>query len=97
MSHNSVFVEVEFYLFIVFSVILPAVLYGYMMWKKTISRKTVLLFGVVLIMVSGMGVFLLQRLKEIALTSPLFLTIIFLPRRFPGRFISCLLFTQALV
>jgi len=36
------------------------------MWKRVISRHTVLLFAVILIMLSGVDVFLLQRLKAMA-------------------------------
>ena len=69
MEH-SVFVEVEFFLLIIFSLILPAGIYGYMMWKKTISRISVLMFGVMLIAIAGASVYLLQILKIIAKNSP---------------------------
>jgi hypothetical protein len=68
--NNTAFVEVEFFLLIFFSLILPVCLYGYLMWKKAISRITVLLFGITLIMISGVDVFLLQRLAGIAKASP---------------------------
>jgi hypothetical protein len=75
---DSVFVETEFFVLILFSVVLPACLYAYMMWKQAISRRTVLLFGIILIAISGTGIFLLQRLAEIARTSPsLFDNVIF--------------------
>jgi hypothetical protein len=67
---QSVFVEGEFFALIVFSLILPVCLYGYMLWKRAISRKTVLLFGVSLIAISGVNIFLLQRLAQIAKDSP---------------------------
>jgi len=44
---NSVFVEAEFFLLIVLSLVLPVSIYGYMMWKQAISRKTVLAFSIV--------------------------------------------------
>jgi hypothetical protein len=68
--NNTAFVEVEFFLLILFSLVLPVGLYGYLMWKKALSRITVLLFGIVLIIISGVDVFLLQRLESIAKTSP---------------------------
>lgn len=68
--HESVFLETEFFLLVVFSLILPVGIYAYMMWKSVISRKTVLLFGVILIGLSGVDVFLLQRLTELAKNSP---------------------------
>jgi len=41
-----------------------------MMWRKAISRKVVLLFGVVLITISGINVVLLQRLSDMATKTP---------------------------
>ena len=64
--NKTVFVEFDFFALIIFSLILPVALYGYMMWKRVISRHTVLLFAVILIMLSGVDVFLLQRLKLMA-------------------------------
>jgi hypothetical protein len=70
---SSVFVEAEFFLLIIFSFILPAGIYGYMIRKKAMSRKIVLILGLTLIGISGVSVFLLQRLKTIANSSPSFL------------------------
>jgi hypothetical protein len=66
---QSVFLESEFLLLILFSLILPVAIYGYLMWKKAISRKTVLFFGVILILISGANVFILQHLAEMAKAS----------------------------
>jgi hypothetical protein len=63
---ESVFVEIQFFVLVVFSLILPISIYAYMMWKKAISRKTVLLFGVLLIVVAGINVILLQHLSVMA-------------------------------
>lgn len=68
--NNSAFAEVEFFLLIICAVILPISIYGYMMWKRAISRKTVLFFGIVLIAISGVSVYLLQRLSDMAKSSP---------------------------
>jgi len=67
---ESVFFEVEFVALIVFSLILPVSIYGYMMWKRVISRKAVLLFGAILIGISGVDIFLMQRLAGMAKNSP---------------------------
>lgn len=67
---DSVFVEFEFFLLTACSPFLPISTYGYMMWKKAISRKTVFLFAVILIVISGVNVVLLQRLAEMAKMSP---------------------------
>ena len=66
---NSVFVEIEFFLLILVSIVLPVSLYGYMMWKSAISRRTVLLLGVVLVVIAGANVYLLQRLNIMAKAS----------------------------
>lgn len=41
-----------------------------MMWRRAISRKVVLLFGVILITISGINVVLLQSLSERAPKTP---------------------------
>ncbi|HTN93369.1 MAG TPA: hypothetical protein VMJ33_02190 [Gallionella sp.] len=68
--NNTAFAEMEFFLLLIFSLILPASIYAYMMWKKAISRKSVLGFGLLLIAIAGICVYLLQRLNVIAKTSP---------------------------
>lgn len=66
---NSIFFEVEFLLLVLFTLIFPASIYGYMMWKKMISRLSVLMFGILLIVISGISIFLLQRLNTLAKSS----------------------------
>lgn len=68
--HESIFMEIEFVLLILFSLILPIGIYAYMMWKRAISRKTVFLLAIILIVLSGIDVFLLQLLKGMAERSP---------------------------
>jgi hypothetical protein len=68
--HESVFVKSEFFTFVLVAFILPVGVYGYLMWKKAISRKTVFLFGLLLIAIAGFGVVLLQTLAGIARLSP---------------------------
>ena len=67
--NNSVFVELEFFLLIFSTFVIPIGIYSYMMWKKSISRKVVLLFGAILIVVSGANIFLLQLLSVMAKSS----------------------------
>jgi hypothetical protein len=64
--NDSIFVEKEFFLLIVVSIILPVGLYAFMMAKKALSRASVLLFGVILVVISGANVVLLQRLAAMA-------------------------------
>jgi hypothetical protein len=67
---DSVFIDVEFFLLMLFSVILPVGMYGYMMWKRAVSRKTVLLFAFMLVAKSVVTIFLLQRLAIMAKSTP---------------------------
>ena len=69
----SAFLEVEFFALVLFSVVLPGCIYAYMMWKDAISHLAVLLFGLSLLAISGIDVFLLQRLAVLARNSPSFL------------------------
>jgi hypothetical protein len=64
--NDSIFVEKEFFLLIVVSIVLPVGLYAFMMAKKALSRASVLLFGVILVVISGANVVLLQRLASMA-------------------------------
>lgn len=66
----SLFVESEFILLLISVIIVPIALYGIMMWKKSISRITVLLFAVTLIVIAGGNVFLLQLLRKMASATP---------------------------
>lgn len=68
MSH-SVFVEAEFYLLLVFSVLLPVALYACIMHKRAITRSAVALLGLALLAISGVDIFLLRRLEIMAKNS----------------------------
>lgn len=94
---NSVFVEVEFFLLTFCSLILPVSIYGYMMWKKAISRKTVFLFAGTLTVISGINVFLLQRLAKWRSCRRRYLTIKSSHQKFPSHFIFYPQFLQASV
>ena len=63
---ESVFLEKEFLLLVVFSLLFPALIYGTMWFRRAISRSTILLFGFVLIALSGMDIYLLQILSNMA-------------------------------
>jgi hypothetical protein len=66
---GNVFIQIDFLALIIFSFLLPVGIYAYMMWKKAISRIIVLLLGIILIVISGVDVFLLQHLTRTAETS----------------------------
>ena len=66
----SVFVEVRFWLLVIFSLVLPAGIYGVLLASRSISSRAVLVFGLALVLVAGVDVYLLQSLSSLAKTSP---------------------------
>ena len=66
---QTVFVEVQFWLLVLFSVIVPVAIYFGLLRRRNISRNTVLVFGVVLLLISGVDIYLLQVLSKMAKTS----------------------------
>ena len=68
--HATIFTELRFWLLIAFSIVVPSWIYIALLRKRAISRATVLVFGLVLIAISGLDVYLLQSLANAAGTSP---------------------------
>lgn len=66
---DSVFFEVEFALLLLFSFVVPAVVYFQLYRKTSISRLTVLLFAMSLVTMAGVDAALLTRLQAMAQTS----------------------------
>ena len=66
----SVFVEVRFWLLVIFSLVLPAGIYGVLLRSRSISSLAVLVFGVALVLIAGVDVYLLQSLASLAKTTP---------------------------
>ena len=64
--NQSVFVELRFWLLVVFSVAVPAGIYGALLVTRSISRFAVLWFGVALVLIAGVDVYLLQTLATLA-------------------------------
>lgn len=65
---NSVFLEKEFIALIAFSIACPVLIYFAIWHKRTISRTSVVLFGVALIVLAGLDVFFLRILSEMTNT-----------------------------
>ena len=63
---NSVFLEKEFLLLVIFSLLVPGVIYRTMWLTRAMSGKAVLIFGLVLIILAGVDIFLLQSLANMA-------------------------------
>ena len=69
---TSVFAESAFWLLVVFSAVVPIVIYGVLLVKRAVSRSTVLILGLALVVIAGADVYLLQKLATAAkLTSSL--------------------------
>lgn len=66
----SVFVELKFWLLLIFSLVIPFAIYGALLAKRAISRTSILFFGTLMVIISGIDVYLLKQLSSIAQTSP---------------------------
>ena len=69
MMVQTVFVEVQFWLLVLFSIVVPVLIYAGLLKRRNISRNTVLVFGMVLLLISGVDIYLLQVLSKMAKTS----------------------------
>jgi hypothetical protein len=67
---QSVFLELDFYVLIAVSLLLPAAIYAYMMWKRALSRLAVFCFGLSLIVLAGVNVVVLRHLSELTRKTP---------------------------
>ena len=68
--HDSLFMELGFWLLVACSLLGPAVVFGVMLWKRALARSLVLLFGLVLIVLAGVDVVSLQWLASWARGTP---------------------------
>ena len=66
----SVFEETEFWIMVGISVVLPFVIYGVLIAKQAISRKTVLALGFALVAIAAVNVYFLQRMATKASITP---------------------------
>src|SRR4249920_3658127 len=66
----TVFGETRFWLLVVFSMVLPIAIYAALLLKRAISPLTVLLFGLVLVAIAGIDVYVLQSLSAAAKLTP---------------------------
>ncbi|MDP4073339.1 hypothetical protein [Acidovorax sp. A1169] len=66
----SVFVELRFWVLVAFSLVLPAGIYAALLRTRAISRLAVLGFGIALVLIAGVDVYLLQSLAALARHTP---------------------------
>lgn len=69
MANDSVFLKIEFFLLVIFSLVLPVAIYTFLLLRNAISRRTVFALALLLIALSGIDLVLLRRLQEMALQS----------------------------
>ncbi len=63
---DSIFLELQFWLLVLCSVIFPVLVYAGLMRLPRVSRIAVLCFGLFLVLLSGVDVVLLQRIAFLA-------------------------------
>ena len=66
----SVFLELRFWLLVGFSLVLPVGIYALLLVTRSISRWAVLGFGVALVLIAGVDVYLLQSIAAQAKSTP---------------------------
>ena len=67
---QTVFVELEFWLLIVFSIVVPPLIIWGLLAVRRISRGHVLMVGLLLVVMAGFDVYLLQTLKRKSAQTP---------------------------
>ncbi len=67
---SSVFIEAYFWILVVCSLVVPVLIYFALLFKRAISRAAILVLGLTLVAISGVDVFLLQRLQSMSKLSP---------------------------
>jgi hypothetical protein len=68
--NNSVFAELGFWLMTAVSVVLPFLIYALLLMKRSVSRASVLLLGLALVVIAGFGLWFLQYLQLEARATP---------------------------
>lgn len=68
--NQSVFVEFEFWLLVVFSVVVPAAIIWMCLTIRKVSRNHVLAVGLLLVAIAGLDIYLLQALKRLSHETP---------------------------
>ena len=68
--HNTVFVELQFWLLVLFSIVIPAVIVWICLTVTSVSRNTILVLGLVLAAIAGFDFYLLQALARMAKATP---------------------------
>src|SRR5271170_4830868 len=67
---QSVFVEVEFWLLVVFSILMPTAIIWISLTIRKVSRNRVLAVGLLLVAIAGVDIYLLQALQRRSRETP---------------------------
>lgn len=67
---QNVFTEVRFWLTVLISFAFPFGIYWVLLAKRAISRGTVLIFGITLVAIAGLDIYLLQSMTALAKRTP---------------------------
>ncbi|MGH8821719.1 MAG: hypothetical protein ACREWJ_10560 [Rhodoferax sp.] len=67
---DTVFVELQFWLLVLFSFVVPGVIVWACLTVRAVSRNTVLVLGVLLVIIAGFDFYLLQTLARLAKLTP---------------------------
>ncbi len=67
---QSVFVELEFWLLVVFSIVMPTAIIWTSLTIRKVSRNHVLAVGLVLVTLAGLDIYLLQALQRHSRETP---------------------------
>jgi len=67
---ESVFLKFEFLALVVSSIVAPAAIFWFMMWRRALSRAAVLSLGVALVLLTVVDVILLEILEAKSKLSP---------------------------
>jgi hypothetical protein len=68
--NQSVFVEIEFWLLVVFSIVMPAAIIWISLTILKVSRSHVLAIGLLLVTLAGVDIYLLQALRRDSRQTP---------------------------
>jgi hypothetical protein len=68
--HDTVFVELQFWLLVLFSFVVPGIIVWVCLTIRAVSRNAVLALGLLLVAIAGFDFYLLQALARMARLTP---------------------------
>ncbi len=68
--NNSVFAQLDFWLMVAVSAVLPFAIYAALLATRSVSRVTVLVLGVAMVAIAGFDVYFLRHIAAVARATP---------------------------